>query len=239
MTIAVMQRYEMKYLLTPQQTAYLREQLKGHMDIDEYGLTTIASIYYDTPNCRLIRSSIDGSDYKEKIRLRSYGVATSDSPVYLELKRKANGIVYKRRVETTIPSAEDFFSADGTVPDSSQIASEILFFRDYYHDLSPTCVIIYDRTAYYQPDGDLRLTIDENPRYRTNDLSLTGSMEGTSLLKPGWTILEVKIQDSMPLWLSEILSKGRIYKGSFSKYGEVFRLQAASLINRKDVKTHV
>ena len=225
MAITVMSRYELKYLLSGEQTDYLRERLKGHMEVDQYGRTSIASLYYDTPTYRLIRTSLEKPLFKEKIRLRSYGLATTESPVFLELKRKAYGIVYKRRVETTIPLVHKFFSGDGDICAGGQINSEIKTFRDYYKTLVPACLIIYDRTAYFEPDGDLRLTIDEDPRYRTNDLTLTSSMDGISLLGSGWTILEVKVQEAMPLWLAEILSEGNIRKASFSKYGEAYRQQ--------------
>ncbi len=223
--IVVMKRYELKYILTAEQTAFFRERLKGHMEADKYGLTSIASLYYDTPNYRLIRTSVEKPEFKEKIRLRSYGIATDSSPVFLELKRKAYGIVYKRRVESTIPLVEKFFAGEGDICAGGQINREITYFRDYYETLVPACLIIYDRTAYFQPDGDLRLTIDNNPRYRAEELNLTTSMEGTSLLPDGWTILEVKVQEAMPLWLSEILDTGRIRKASFSKYGEAYRQQ--------------
>lgn len=220
-----MKRYELKYLLTGEQTAYLRERLKGHMEVDQYGKTSIASLYYDTPTYQLIRTSVEKPLFKEKIRLRSYGLATEESPVFLELKRKAYGIVYKRRVQTTIPLVHKFFAGEGDICSPGQINREITTFRDYYKTLVPACLIIYDRTAYYEPDGDLRLTIDDNPRYRTDRLTLTQSMDGISLLDEGWTILEVKVQEAMPLWLTEILSTGKIYKGSFSKYGEAYRQQ--------------
>ena len=220
-----MKRYELKYLLSGEQTSYLRERLKGHMEVDQYGKTSIASLYYDTPSYQLIRTSVEKPPFKEKIRLRSYGIATQESPVFLELKRKAYGIVYKRRVQTTIPLVHKFFSGEGDICAPGQINREITTFRDQYRTLVPACLIIYDRVAYYQPDGDLRLTIDENPRYRTDSLTLTQSMEGISLLPEGWTILEVKVQEAMPLWLTEILSTGKIYKGSFSKYGEAYRQQ--------------
>lgn len=225
MAITVMKRYELKYLLTGEQTAYLRERLKGHMEVDQYGKTSIASLYYDTPTYQLIRTSVEKPLFKEKIRLRSYGLATEESPVFLELKRKAYGIVYKRRVQTTIPLVHKFFAGEGDICSPGQINREITTFRDYYKTLVPACLIIYDRTAYYEPDGDLRLTIDDNPRYRTDRLTLTQSMDGISLLDEGWTILEVKVQEAMPLWLTEILSTGKIYKGSFSKYGEAYRQQ--------------
>lgn len=225
MAITVMKRYELKYLLSGEQTAYLREALRGHMEADQYGKTSIASLYYDTPNYRLIRTSVEKPAFKEKIRLRSYGIATDESPVFLELKRKAYGIVYKRRVETTIPLVRKFFAGEGDICAGGQINSEIKAFRDYYRELVPACLIIYDRVAYFEPGGDLRLTIDENPRYRTEDLTLKKSMDGISLLKPGWTILEVKVQEAMPLWLAAILSGGGIRKTSFSKYGEAYRQQ--------------
>ena len=222
MAITVMQRYEMKYLLNGTQTDYLRRQMEGHMEIDEYGLTSIASLYYDTPDARLVRASMEKPDFKEKIRLRAYGPATDTSPVFLELKRKYDGIVYKRRVQTTIPQAERFFAGMNTLGGDGQIQKELVYFRDYYRILIPSCLIIYDRTAYFEPGGDLRLTIDEAPRCRMEDLTLKGSMEGTLLLDEGWSILEVKVQGAMPLWLSEALSMGGIFKNSFSKYGEAY-----------------
>ncbi len=225
--IAVMKRYELKYLLTAEQTEFLKQALEGHMKLDEYGRTSIASLYYDTPNYRLIRTSTEKPEFKEKIRLRSYGLATDKSPVYLELKRKAYGIVYKRRVESTIPLVEKFFAGSGDICAGGQINREITYFRDYYGDLAPACLIIYDREAYFEPGGDLRLTIDFNPRYRTEKLDLVSGMEGTLLLPEGWTILEIKVQEAMPLWLAHILDKGRIRKSSFSKYGEAFRQQLA------------
>lgn len=225
MSISVMKRYEMKYLLNEEQTQKFRKKLQGHMQVDQYGKTSIASLYYDTPNYRLIRSSLEKPVFKEKIRLRSYGLATEDSPVFLEMKRKANGVVYKRRIQTTIPLASQFLTEENNVYDGGQITREITAFRDHYQALRPTCLIIYDRIAYFEPDGDLRLTIDENPRYRLDDLTLTKSMDGISLLDPGWTILEIKVQNAMPLWLTSILTECGIRKGSFSKYGEVYRRQ--------------
>ncbi|MBR6051832.1 MAG: polyphosphate polymerase domain-containing protein [Clostridia bacterium] len=225
MAITVMKRYELKYLLNAKQTDFLRERLKGHMEVDQYGKTSIASLYYDTPTYQLIRTSVEKPEFKEKIRLRSYGIATEDSPVFLELKRKAYGIVYKRRVQTTIPLVHKFFSGEGDICAPGQINKEITVFRDYYKTLVPSCMIIYDRVAYFEPGGDLRLTIDEKPRYRTDDLTLTKSMDGIPLLDEGWTILEIKVQEAMPLWLCEILSAGKITKGSFSKYGEAYRQQ--------------
>lgn len=230
MAITVMKRYEMKYLLDARQTEYLRRKLEGHMKIDEFGLTSIASLYYDTPDSRLIRASLEKPKFKEKIRLRSYGLATENSPVFLELKRKYDGVVYKRRVQSTLPQVEGFFAGEDITGGSVQIQKELTYFRDYYKNLVPACLVIYDRTAYFEPGGDLRLTVDYKPRYRTNGLTLTESMEGLPLLDDGWSILEIKVQEAMPLWLSAILSEGKIFKSSFSKYGEAYRRELSKQV---------
>jgi len=220
--INVMKRYELKYILDKRQVDYLIDKLNGHMIVDKYGKTSIQSLYYDTPNSRLIRESLDKPDFKEKIRLRSYGLNKPGKPVYLELKRKANGIVYKRRIESNVDKVDEFFNKENEF-DDGQISKEIAYFRDFYDNLIPACLIIYDRVAYYEPDGDLRLTIDYNPRYRVDDLNLSTSTDGISLLADGSAILEVKVQKAIPLWLSKILTDGKIYISSFSKYGEAYR----------------
>ena len=236
--ITTMQRYEFKYLMRPEQTAALRERLVGHMEVDKYGVTSIASIYYDTPDYQLIRTSIEKPPFKEKMRLRSYGLAKKDSTLFLELKRKAYGIVYKRRVSTTQELVDRFLNYEGDVCADGQIAREITYFRNYYKRLVPAFLIIYDRTAYFEPGGDLRLTIDGDPRYRATDLNLYTSMEGTPLMPygKGSAILEVKVQQAVPLWLSEILDDLKIYKGSFSKVGEAYKAQARKIMNIKEDK---
>ncbi len=230
--IAVMQRVEMKYILSRTQIEQLLRAMEGHMHEDQFGLTTIASLYYDTPDYRLIRASIEKPDFKEKLRLRTYGRATKTSPVFLELKRKCCGTVYKRRIKTTLDEAARFVRGDASGLPDGQISRELKSFRCHYGTLQPSCLIIYDRTAYVETDGDLRLTIDRNPRYRTENLDLTRSMEGTPLLEEGCAILEIKVQSAMPLWLSLALSEAGIYKASFSKYGEAYRRELAKRVLR-------
>ena len=99
MSAEVFQRHEIKYLTNPKQRAYLEEVLKDRMVPDPHGESTICNVYYDTPNYRLIRRSLEKPAYKEKIRVRSYGTAAPDDMVFLELKKKYDGIVYKRRIE--------------------------------------------------------------------------------------------------------------------------------------------
>ena len=223
--LAVMQRRELKYLLSPEQEAHLRLAMREHVVPDQFARSSIASLYYDSPDYRLIRASLERPLFKEKLRLRSYGPATEHSPVFLELKRKAAGIVYKRRVQTTLRQADAFVVGAAAPCEPCQISRELCAFRDHYGNLAPACMILYERTAFVEPGGSLRLTIDNNTRYRMEHLTMTHPMEGRLLLPSGWSILELKIQDAMPLWLSRALSEAKIYKTSFSKYGEAYRLE--------------
>ena len=234
--ITVMKRYEIKYILNSEQVSFLTNSLKEYMEVDKYGKTSIASLYYDTLDNRLIRESIEKNQYKEKIRVRSYGLNKDGKPLYLELKRKAFGIVYKRRIETNIIEIKDFFENKSNIYMNNQIGKEITYFRDLYKTLKPACLIIYDRIAYLEKNGSLRLTIDMNPRYRVNNLNLNTSLDGIPLLDEGYAILEIKVEDSIPLWLCKILSNGKIYKSSFSKYGEAYKKE---MDKRKDLIYYV
>ena len=222
--VTMMQRYEMKFILTKDQLVAFQNALKGHMEVDQYGKTSIASIYYDTPDYLLIRKSLEKPVYKEKIRLRSYGLANNNETVYLELKRKALGVVYKRRIPLKEDIAEGFLNHREVGLKDDQVTREIAYFRDYLKVLEPKIMIIYDRTSYAEVNGSIRLTIDENPRYRNDDLNLHTSMDGKLLLPRGSAILEIKVQQEVPLWLVSILSKHKIYKTSFSKVGEAYKL---------------
>ena len=230
--ISVMKRYELKYLLNKNQLEYFMDEISHYMKVDKYGLTFIASIYFDTPDYRLINKSIEKPKYKEKLRLRGYGLVKPGEPTFLEVKRKCDGIVYKRRI--ALPENEAFeLITNREAKEKDQISRELEAFMETYKGLEPKYMIIYDRLAYYQDDSDLRITIDMNPRYRTNDLNLHTSMNGTPLIKEGGAILEVKVQHSVPTWLSAILSKGKIYQTSFSKVGTAHKEEMKKKIKEK------
>ena len=216
--ISVMKRYELKYILNKNQLQYFQNEISKYMKLDKYGLTSIASIYFDTPDFHLINKSIEKPRFKEKIRLRSYGLAYSDTLTFLEIKRKCDKIVYKRRISLL---EKDAFSLIETkeANNKEQISRELESFLENYSILEPKYLIIYDRYAYYQDNSDLRITIDLNPRYRVNDLNLHTSLEGIPLLDESSAILEIKVQNSVPLWLTQILTKGKIFQTSFSKVG--------------------
>ena len=117
-------RIEKKYLLSEIQYEALFRRIGSHLKPDEYGRSAVMSLYLDTPDYRIIRHSIEAADYKEKLRLRSYGTASADSTVFLELKKKFGGVVYKRRAAMTLTEAERYLRT-GVKPFESQIMSEI------------------------------------------------------------------------------------------------------------------
>ena len=222
--ISVMKRYELKYYLSKDQLAFFNSKIKEHMKVDKYGLTTIASLYYDTPDFRLINKSIEKPNFKEKLRVRSYGLAKKDSKTFLEIKSKCDEIVYKRRIALLEKDANELITNKET-KNKDQISRELEAFSENFEKLEPKYLIIYDRVAYYQDNSDIRLTVDMNPRYRTSELNLHTSMEGKALTDIDGAILEVKVQHSVPLWLVKILSEGKIYKTGFSKVGAAHKLE--------------
>ncbi len=227
-------RKEIKFLLSPRQREALEEAMQGRMEADEYGESTISSLYYDTPDSLLIRRSLEKPMYKEKLRLRSYGTAKPDGKIYIELKKKYDGIVYKRRISMTERDATAWLAGRCPRPEDSQIAREVDAFMDFYGNLAPAMYLCYDRIAYFCPeDEDLRITFDRNIRWRTDALTLTASPWGEQLLKPGQSLLEIKCAGAMPLWLADALSKNGIRRISFSKYGTAYTtIQTRALIEK-------
>lgn len=220
----VFERYEQKYLLTPRQKRAVQQAMAPYMRLDKYGRTVIRNIYFDTENYRLIRRSLERPVYKEKLRLRSYQEAAMDAQVFLELKKKYRSVVYKRRMEIGQGKALDCLTRGQPLPVQSQIGAEINYFCQYYGSLEPTVFLSYEREAYYSlSGGDFRVTLDENIRSRQERFSFESGIYGTPLLPPGMTLLEVKTSGALPMWLVRCLTAERIYKTSFSKYGEAYQ----------------
>lgn len=219
----VFQRRELKFLLNEDQCQAVLDALQRRMKPDSHGRNTICNLYYDTPDYRLIRHSLGHPVYKEKLRLRCYGKAGPDADIFLELKKKYKGVVYKRRVRVTESEAMAFMDRNGVLRKQNQISREILYFRDFYQTLRPRVYLCYDREAWYDPvDRGFRMTLDRNILYRTTDLSLSSPFSGCTILEPGQTLLEVKAEGAVPLWLVELLTKEQVHKQSFSKYGKAY-----------------
>ncbi len=223
---SIFKRYELKYMITQEQKEKVLSAIEPYMTIDEYGRTTIRNIYFDTDNYRLIRASIEKPMYKEKLRIRSYELATHQSKVFVELKKKYDHVVYKRRISMTEGEAMAWL-CQGSFPDikenKRQIADEINYFMSFYEGLKPAAFLSYEREAFCTKEkSDFRVTFDDNILYRGTKLQLTEDAWGTSLLPAGKVLMEIKCSGGIPLWMTEVLSREKIYKTSFSKYGTAY-----------------
>ena len=216
-------RYEIKYLLDENKYFLLRQRLQGELKEDHYGKVTICNIYFDTPEHRLIRTSLDKPVYKEKLRLRSYGTPVGEDMVFAELKKKYKGVVYKRREKLQLSEAERYLYDKESPREQSQITKEIDWFMRGYPDLTPAMFISYERIAMYGIDNPgLRVTFDSNILWRENELYLGQGVSGKPLLKKGQQLMEIKIAGAIPLWFSHILDELKLYPSSYSKYGKGF-----------------
>ena len=221
---SVFQRYELKYLLTQAQKKQVLTVFAPYMRPDNYGRTTIRNLYYDTPSYRLVRQSLERPAYKEKLRIRSYAQADPFSPVYVELKKKYDGIVCKRRI--ALPEREAMAWISGNCPclREEQIVREIDYFKCFYTPLESKVFLSYEREAYYALDGsDFRVTFDESILSRQRNLSLCDGIWGTPLLGAGQTLMEIKCAGGIPLWMTAVLSEEGIFKASYSKYGTAYQ----------------
>lgn len=220
----VFKRYELKYMLTTKQKEKVLDSMKEHMTLDKYGRTTIRNLYYDTDTYLLIRRSIEKPLYKEKIRIRSYSRTMPDSTVFVELKKKYKHVVYKRRISMPNYDAKMWLSGGKPSANNTQISNEIDYFLQFYGALHPTVFLSYEREAYYCNNvSDFRVTFDDNILCRQNDLSLESEVYGESILPKGMVLMEIKCSGGVPLWMTQVLSRERIFKTPFSKYGTAYK----------------
>lgn len=260
----VFKRYELKYILDSAQYAAIKAEIEKRLSPDEFGRNTVQSLYYDTPDNRLIRASMEKPAFKEKLRVRCYNLNDDDKNVYVEMKRKYDGVVYKRRIAckegevTALIKGEkqndgdneiatacspcvtsrtrtdkpqiggrtptDKPQAGGRTP-TSQIGKELDYFTRFYGNLTPKILILCEREAFCDKESDLRVTFDENIRYRADDLNFYSSLDGENLLPDDCVLMELKSGSAFPLWLCRILGEQNIKKQSFSKYGSAYASQ--------------
>ena len=220
----IFERTEIKYIISLRQREALLKMIEAYIKTDEYGESTVCSLYFDTDDFLLIRNSMDKPVYKEKLRLRSYSTPKANSSVFLELKKKYRGVVYKRRQTLRYIEAMDYIDY-GEMPDESQIMREIDYTMSRYRNLRPRMFIGYARTAFYsRTDHELRITFDKNVRFRTDNLDLAKGSYGETILPSNLCIMEIKSLNTMPLWLTSALSRLKLFPGSFSKYGTAYRI---------------
>lgn len=244
MAIEVFNRNEGKFLVNKEVYEEMEEKLLQYMDFDKNNKTqefyTICNLYFDTKDNHLIRTSLSKPQYKEKLRLRSYGVPQDDEKVYLEIKKKVSGIVNKRRTAMHLEEAYEFLGSRKK-PElknymNKQVINEIEYMLSHY-ELEPKLYLAYDRKAVFgREDRNLRITFDSNIRTRRQDLRLESGDYGEKLLENDQLLMEVKSEKNLPLWLSKLLSEKKLYKTSFSKYGREYQRQLQNNRNMEGEK---
>jgi len=218
----VFRRIEKKYRVTAEEAEAVKEALRDVLLPDAFGVSTIGNLYLDTPDFLLIRRSIEAEAYKEKLRLRCYGRPTDDGKAFLELKKKYNGVVGKRRIALPLEEAYAYIES-GIPPREGQIMRELDYAMTLYHRPRPRLALFYEREAYaYAGEEGVRLTFDTAVRYRTDDLLLQHGSEGRQILPDGEVLMEIKCVGAMPLRLAHLLDALRIFPARFSKYGTAY-----------------
>jgi len=219
----IFERCELKYLLSTSQAERILSTVASHLTPDPYGPASVRNLYFDTSSYRLIRHSIEHPVYKEKLRIRCYGPIEEDGTVFVELKKKYDGVVYKRRLSMKEGEAMTWLCGQGPCPVPTQIGREIDYFLHHYSTIGPKALISFDREAYFSREQtDLRVTLDRNVRCRLTDLSLRTPLSGTPLLERDQVLMEVKCAGGLPLWMTRALSESAAYKTTFSKYGKAY-----------------
>lgn len=222
---SVFERYEKKYIISFSQKERLLARISDILLPDEFGESTLCNLYFDTPDYRLIRTSIERPVFKEKLRIRSYGVPDKSSNVFVELKKKYKGVVYKRRINMTYEEAVDLLCRRNLPLSKGQVLGEVAYFMGHYKGLRPSVSIFCERSAFYSAeDENLRLTFDRNVRFRNQLLDLSLGDDGTRILEDGLFIMEIKSLNSIPLSIVHTLNELEIYPRSFSKYGKAYEM---------------
>ena len=219
----IFRRVEKKYILDSNQYNIIKLLMRKYMVEDEYGKSTICNVYFDSDSYEFISHSITKPYFKEKIRLRSYNIPDKDSNVFLEIKRKVDGVVGKRRIQMKLFEFEKYLKDRNSISSTNnQIKNELDYYFDKYN-LKPVMYISYDREAFYQKDDrDFRVTFDSNIIAREYNVRLDSANYGTNILEKNKYVMEIKTLGSIPLWFVYIINQLKIMPCGFSKYGEAY-----------------
>lgn len=246
-------RYEKKFIVSAAKAGSFVRKIEPFVLPDQFCVNgdeySIANIYYDTEDNAVIKRSLSKPAYKEKLRLRAYGIPDMDSEVFVELKKKINGLVLKRRATLSLRDAYSYIGTGkrpcGLGYTDTQVLDEIDYFL-YRNEVHPAVYVAYDRTAYYaKDDPSIRITIDRNIRTRRNNLKLETGDSGEQLLSR-WVenenigikdprLIEIKVRETFPLWLVRVLSSEEMRMRQFSKYGNEYLLDVNGNISEHKI----
>lgn len=236
-------RFELKYLLTIQQAELFKTALRAYLTEDEHcdgnGRYLITSLYYDSPDYRCYWEKVDGVKYRRKLRIRVYGDEQAldlDTPVFVEIKQRVNRVTQKRRVvlpyNTALRLCNERRSLESSLEDR-QVVDEINAFL-WQYNLHPASIVRYERAALVGTEYDLglRVTFDTDLTCQLNPLRLHEPSVGMSMLPPQQVVMEIKANERVPYWLTELVAAHNLKLVRISKYCRSIDIAKPFLSNR-------
>jgi SPX domain protein involved in polyphosphate accumulation len=222
-------RFELKYVVTKRDLDRLRPELASYMVrdpfADETGSYTLSSLYYDSPNLDCYWAKLDGLKFRRKLRIRHYErpePLTDDTPVFVEIKQRIDRVTQKRRAVLGYSDARELCD-ERLVPEvetRDEAVVDEVFELLIRHRLRPTCITTYQREAWIggEYDPGLRITFDFDLRYRLHDLELDSKHRGKYMFPPHYAVLEIKLNDRAPYWLTHLVARNNLQLTRMSKY---------------------
>lgn len=228
-TIRKFNRFELKYLITLQQAEKFKSALGAYLVPDEHGNNNghyaLTSLYYDSPDLRCYWEKEFGVRFRRKLRIRRYETdepLTEETPVFLEIKQRVDRVTQKRRAILSYGDAlrlcNDRQLPDCT-PEDKAIIEEIYVFL-WQYNLRPVSIVRYDRQALVGTEYDigLRVTFDTSLTFQTHRLHLHEDASMLPMLPANQVVMEIKVNERMPYWLTELIAAHNLQMVRVSKY---------------------
>jgi len=222
-------RFELKYLLPIEQARVFEKEVQEYLHPDEYGDNgryAISSLYYDSPDYHFYWEKIEGIKFRRKLRIRQYEsreLLKDATPVFVEIKQRLNRVTQKRRV--CLPYCDALRLCDSSKLPKNVKEEDLLVLQEIQdmvvrYNLQPANIISYFRKAYAGSDLDigLRVTFDSNLRYRVTDLDFSSKKVGDFMLPPDQIVMEIKANERVPYWLTELVGEHNLRLIRVSKY---------------------
>ncbi len=228
-TIRKFNRFELKYVLSLEQVKALKEDLKQHVEPDKnwgWEAYMLASLYYDTEDYRFYWEKIEGLKFRRKLRIRRYVTdepLTDNSIVYVEIKQRVDRVTQKRRVPIKYKEALELIHEEKIPkwysPQDNEVMNEILNLLKTY-ELKPSAITTYKREAFFWKEADrgLRITFDTEVGFKQKDLDLANPHMEWYMVPPKFCILEIKANEKIPYWVTELVANHGIKLVRVSKY---------------------
>lgn len=210
-------RFELKYILSLEQVEAFKKDLLKYVIVDPHwnnGKYRLESLYYDTKDYRHYWEKIEWLKFRRKIRIRRY--VTDDkfddnSKVFVEIKQRIDRVTQKRRVMMTYTEAKNLLE-DWVYPktyrkEDKEIIDE-LYHLSTSQRLYSSGITCYDRQAFFWTHNDiwLRITFDTEVWYMHKNLDLKNIQEEWLMVPPKFCILEIKADDKVPYWVTELIA---------------------------------